>query len=161
MKGASDESTAGPPCAGCPANGLDRRAFLSAVSFAAVVGVLDACGIPTDPNAVTGGTGGPFTVKVADFPALSAAAGVARVEPSGSPTALVRTGASTFAAFSMVCTHQGTTIDITSVGFTCPNHGARFGKDGVWQGGQGTTNLRSFTATFDAATGTVAIARPA
>jgi Rieske Fe-S protein len=160
MAATTPESRAIVPCGGCTVNALDRRTFLSAVSLAAVVAVLEACGIPTDPNAVTGGTGGSFTVKVADFPALASTGGVARVDSGGSPTALVRTGTSTFAAFSMVCTHQGTTINITSVGFTCPNHGARFGKDGVWQGGQVTTNLRSFTTTFDAATGTVAIARP-
>jgi Rieske Fe-S protein len=161
MSDETNESRAVQLCGGCGVNGLDRRSFLSAASLAAVVAVLEACGIPTDPNAVLGGTGGPFTVKVADFPALSTTGGVARVDAGGSPTALVRTGATAFAAFSMVCTHQGTTINMTSTGFRCPNHGALFGKDGVWQGGQSTTNLRSFTATFDAVAGTVAIARPA
>ena len=147
-------------CAACAgAGGLDRRTFLSAATLATVAAVLQSCGIPTEPAS---GAGGTFTVRVADFSALAVTGGVARVDNGGgSPTALVRTGASSFTALSMVCTHQGTTIDITSAGFTCPNHGARFGKDGVWQGGQVTTNLVSFTARFDASAGTVTIVRPA
>ena len=145
-------------CATCGgAYDLDRRTFLSAATLAAVAAVLQSCGIPTAPS---GGAGGPFTVRVADFSALAVTGGVARVDNNGSPTALVRTGATSFTALSMVCTHQGTTIDITSVGFTCPNHGARFGKDGGWQGGQVTSNLSTFATTFDAVAGTVTINRP-
>jgi Rieske Fe-S protein len=146
-------------CDGCGvAQGVDRRAFLSVATLAAVAAVLESCGIPTAP---VGGTGGTIVVKVADFPALAATGGVARVDNGGSPTALVRSGASSFAAFSMVCTHQGTTINITSTGFLCPNHSARFGKDGLWEGGQFTSALVSFPVAFDGAAGTVTIARPA
>ena len=159
MTNANVRDSRAAACATCSAaNGLDRRSFLSAATLAAVAAVLQSCGIPTEPS---GGAGGTFTVKIADFSALAVTGGVARVDNGGgSPTALVRTGATSFTALSMVCTHQGTTIDITSVGFTCPNHGARFGKDGGWQGGQVTSNLSSFATTFDAAAGTVTVNRP-
>ena len=58
--------------------------------------------------------------------------GVARVDGgSGTPVALVRTGAAAFTALSLVCTHEGTTVNITGAGFLCPNHGARFSNVGV------------------------------
>jgi cytochrome b6-f complex iron-sulfur subunit len=152
------------PCAACA---VSRRTFLSAATMAAVVSALEACSSPTEApsgGTVGGGTvGGTFTVKLSDFPALANVNGVARVEPNGSPTALVRTGASTFVAVSMVCTHQGTTVGIVSGGggFLCPNHGARYGLTGTWTGGQVTTSLPTFTATFNAAAGTVTVERPA
>jgi Rieske Fe-S protein len=59
----------------------------------------------------------------------------------------------------MICTHQGATIDVTGTSFRCPNHGALFSGTGVWQGGQPTVSLATYTATFDGAN-TVAIARP-
>jgi Rieske Fe-S protein len=138
---------------------MSRRAFVSAATLAAVAVVLDACSSGS-AGGFTGPTGGAFTVKVSDFAALATVGGIARVESSGAPTALVRTGATSFAAFSMVCPHQGSTINITSGSFTCPNHGAQFTAAGVWKGGERTGNLTSYSATFDAAAGTVAIGRP-
>ena len=92
--------------------------------------------------------------------ALGAVGGVARVSSSGSPTALVRTGSTTFVAVSMVCTHQGTTVTISNGTYICTNHGARYSATGTWQGGQVTSSLPTFGATYDANAGTVAIARP-
>jgi Rieske Fe-S protein len=132
---------------------------VSAATLAAVVAVLDACNSPTAP-AFSGNSGGTLTIKLSDFSALSAVGGIARVDSSGAPTALVRTGTSSFAAFSLICPHQGTTVSITNGSFTCPNHGARFNATGTWIGGQSTGNVRSNTAMFDATTGTIAVARP-
>jgi cytochrome b6-f complex iron-sulfur subunit len=160
MSDGRSDALAHDPCAACA---VSRRTFLSAATMAAVVSALEACSSPTEVQ--SGGTvaGGTFTVKLADFPALANVNGVARVEPNGSPTALVRTGASAFVAVSMVCTHQGTTVGIVSGGggFLCPNHGARYGLTGTWTGGQATTSLPTFTATFNAAAGTVTVERPA
>jgi Rieske Fe-S protein len=146
-----------PSCAGCAGSGVSRRAFVSAATLAVVVAVLDACSSSTAP-AVSGSRA--LIVKLTDFSALSAVGGIARVDTSGAPTALVRTGTSSFTAFSMVCPHQGTTIGITNGSFTCPNHGARFNASGTWIGGQQTTNLLSYSTTYDAAAGTITIARP-
>ena len=78
---------------------------------------------------------------------------------SGTPVALVRTGAATFAAFSLRCPHEGFTVTVQSGSFYCPAHGARFASTGTWIGGQPTTNLRSLVTTYDAAAGTVTIVR--
>ena len=154
----SDGRVEGGACGHC-AVGLDRRTFLSAATLAAVAAVLDAC-TGSSANFFTGPPGGGLTVKVSDFAALANVGGIARVDNgNGAPTALVRTGASTFRGLTMVCTHQGSTIDISGAGFRCPNHGALFNSSGANTGGQPTSALAVYTATFDG-TNTVTIARP-
>lgn len=148
------------PLSGCASCAVSRRTFLSAATLAAVAAALEACSDLTGPGGGSSVGGGPFTVKLSDFPALGAVGGVARVSSSGSPTALVRTGSTTFVAVSMVCTHQGSTVGIINGAYVCPNHGARFSATGTWTGGQVTSSLPTFTATHDANAGTVAIARP-
>ncbi|HVZ47611.1 MAG TPA: Rieske 2Fe-2S domain-containing protein [Gemmatimonadaceae bacterium] len=153
------EFAANGTCASCA---VSRRSFLGAATVAAVAAVLEACQTSslTGPGAATG-SGGPLTVTLANYPALSAIGGVAGVDGGhGSPTALVRTAADEFVAVSMVCTHQGSTIAITSAGYTCPNHGAMFSKTGSWAGGQPTTPLYQFPTSYDAQFGTVTITRP-
>jgi Rieske Fe-S protein len=121
------------------ADGSSRREFLSQAAMAAIAATLSACGgsdAPSEPGGV-----GEFTVRVADFPALSAVGSVARVR-TDPPVALART-ATGFVAYSLVCTHAGTTVNINQ-NFTlrCPNHGAQFAFDGTWTGGtQRTTSL--------------------
>ncbi|HMU60972.1 MAG TPA: Rieske 2Fe-2S domain-containing protein [Gemmatimonadales bacterium] len=143
----------------CGRRGLSRRAFLADTSMAAVAAVLaSACG-----NGVFGGALGPggvvnLSVDVNSFPALSAVGGVARVDGgSGTPVAVYHSGADTYRAYSMVCPHAGTTVNIQSNGFRCPNHGATFAVTGVWTGGQKTSNLFELTTAYDPATGLLQI----
>jgi Rieske Fe-S protein len=147
-------------CATARAVGVDRRTFLSAATLAAVAAVLEACSAGGG-NFFTGPAGGALTVSLSSFPALATVGGVARVDNgNGAPTALVRTGASTFRGLTMICTHQGSTIDVVNnASFRCPNHGALFNAAGVNTGGQSTSNLAVYAATFDG-TNTVTIARP-
>jgi cytochrome b6-f complex iron-sulfur subunit len=140
---------------------VGRREFIGAATLTALSLLQSACGDGqiggTGPDGTTGGT---LVVTVAQFPALASVGGVARVDGgNGTPVALVRTGAASFTALSLVCTHEGSTVNVTGAGLVCPNHGARFSSTGVWQGGQVTTNLRSLPATFDAGAGTVSITR--
>jgi Rieske Fe-S protein len=146
-------------CAAARAGGIDRRTFLSAATLAAVAAVLEACS--GGGTFFTGPSGGALTVSLSSFPALATVGGVARVDNGvGAPTALVRTGASTFRGLTMICTHQGSTIDVVNnTSFRCPNHGALFNSAGANTGGQSTSNLAVYTATFDGAN-TVTIARP-
>lgn len=136
-------------CNGCAS--VDRRTFLAQTAITGVVAFLAGC-------AAGGGTTGPsFTgplkVSVADFPALATVGGIARVDGGhGSPVAAVRVSATQFNAFSLECPHQGATVNISSSGFKCPQHGAQFAADGTWVGGQSTSNLHAFAAEFDQAT---------
>ena len=150
------------PCAGCA---IDRRTFLSQSTLAAVTALLvEACGTgtwdPVSPAAsVIPSTG--LSYRLTDYPALANVGGIVKVvDPSGGPLALVRTGAATFVALSLVCPHQGTTVNVSGSGFLCPNHGARFAANGTWTGGQATANLTSYPVTYDAPTGNLAVAAP-
>ncbi len=132
---------------------LSRRTFLAHMAVAGVAAFLAGCagGSSTGPS-------GPLEVTVANFPPLASIGGIARVDGnSGKPIAAVRTGDSQYAAFSLVCPHQGATVGIDGSGFRCPQHGARFAADGSWTGGQPTSNLHSLPTQFDSATGILTI----
>jgi Rieske Fe-S protein len=142
------------------ADQMDRRAFLSAAAAASVTLALAACGDGQigGITGVPGGLGtGTITVTLANFPALAAIGGVARVTTTGAPVAVYRSGAATYQAFSMSCPHKGTMVNITAAGYTCPNHTAKFAKDGVWLSGQRTTALLAMPSTYDPAAGTLTI----
>jgi len=125
---------------------MRAAAALAAVALAACSSDL------TSPSSVTS-----TTLKLSDYPALSTVGGVATVTVDGVPLAIVRTTATTFAAFSRICPHQGATIDVTSGGFQCPRHGATFNKSGQWIGGQSTSNLTSYPVSYDASAGTLTV----
>ena len=147
--------------AGCPHCGekaaTSRREFIVTSAASAIAAVLvAACG--------GGGAGattvtGPVTlsVDVSKYPALASIGGIARVDNGGTPVAAVRTGASTFAAFSLICPHFGCTVGINGSAFRCPCHGAQFASTGTWIGGQRTTNLTSFATSYDATTNVLTI----
>jgi Rieske Fe-S protein len=136
-------------CNGCAGGeSLDRRTFLARSTLAAVALALAACnGDASGPE-----FNGSASIKVSDYAALANVNGVAALALNGAPVAVVRTGAASFIALSRVCPHQGSTVNTSSGGFTCPNHGARFNLSGTWIGGQQTSSLRSYATSYDAGT---------
>lgn len=162
----------GSPCEECRARAahaksppthapVDRREFVARSAIVAVSALLaSACGgggNATGPGGNTGGNGS-LSVQVSKFPALTSVGGIARVDSGqGTPVAAVRTSATTFAAFSLICPHFGCTVGITTGSFACPCHGARFASNGQWTGGQQTGNLSALTASYDATTGVLTI----
>ncbi len=137
---------------------VDRRSFVISSGLGAVAAILfSACGdgqlgdSVTGPGSVSGSSS--VTVNPADYPALSAIGGIARVNGTQRPVALVRSSSTTYRAFSMVCPHQGTTINVVNnaTSFRCPNHGTLFSSSGTWTGGQRTSNLSELTVTASAA----------
>ncbi len=146
---------------------LKRRQFLGAAALSALA-LLEACGNgiigPPDSNAsVTAGgsttTSNGLVVKLTSYPVLANTGGMARVDNgNGRAVALVRTGSTTFLAFSLRCPHEGYTVNVLSSSFYCPAHGARFSGTGTWTGGQRTGNLTSLSLTYDPVAGTVTIA---
>ena len=138
---------------------LDRRTFLAQSTVAALGTVLmAACGdgllgsSPTGPGTVR------LTISVADYAALAVVGGIARLNGTGTPIAVVRSDAASYRAFSLVCPHAGTTVGINGASFRCPNHGAMFASTGAWTGGQRTSSLFEFTVVTDTANGTLTIA---
>ncbi len=148
----------------------ERRRFLSAALAASVLGILTACGdgniggvTGSGPDTGTGGGGGGGTtglvVTLANFSALASNGGIAQVDGGvGTPTAVVRISATSYRAFSMVCPHAGTTVNIVSGGFSCPNHGATFAATGDVTNGPATRGLTERSVTLNAAAGTLTIA---
>jgi nitrite reductase/ring-hydroxylating ferredoxin subunit len=136
----------------------DRREFLT-VSAASALTILltNACG-----GAVGGGGGGitgpvSFSILVSSYPTLANVGGIAGVYNGGAPIAVVRTGADTFSAYSLICPHRGCTVGITGSSFRCPCHGATFASSGRWTGGQQTSNLAAYGTSYDATTDTLTI----
>ena len=158
----SNERTAEAPCGqSCPCGGvgggsrsMPRRDFVTAAAAALAAMALDACagGSLTSPGTIAS-----TQIKVSNFPTLANVGGVATTNVSAVPLALVRTGSTSFAAFSRICPHQGTTVDVVSGGFHCPRHGATFNLSGQWTGGQRTSNLTSYPVAYDETTGTLTI----
>jgi Rieske Fe-S protein len=112
-------------------------------------GASDTTGVNTGPVSLS--------VQVSGYAALANVGGIAQVDNGGTPVAAVRTGASTFAAFSLICPHFGCTVGINGSAFLCPCHGARFASSGAWTGGQPTSNLTSLVTSYDATTGVLTI----
>ncbi|MEZ4414366.1 MAG: Rieske (2Fe-2S) protein [Gemmatimonadota bacterium] len=135
---------------------LDRRSFLGDTAKLAVLSALAAaCSDVGSPTSV--GLGQDVLVQLADYPELAQVGGVARIAGVSPPLAVVNLGGGTFAAFSLVCPHQGATVRWVGSEFVCPEHGARFSIDGRWTGGQRTSSLREYAATYDDVAGTVII----
>ena len=137
---------------------LSRRAFVAQSSIiAATVALLEACG-----NGIIGGvtgpdtpSGGPFTISIANFPALNT---VGQPVMVADRRAVVRVGPSSFLGLSMICTHQQTTTEIRGTGFFCPNHGSRFASNGDVVNGPAAIPLAQLDVAFDSAAGTLTIA---
>lgn len=138
--GMTHDSTA-HACSGCARRGTDvsRRDFVSAAALSVVAVALTACGVSDGSTGLGTGT---VTVTLANYPALAAVGGVARV--NSSPALAMTKTSSGYAAFSLACTHEGTTVSVLSNGtLQCPNHGAQFSSSGTWTGGFRTSSLRS------------------
>jgi nitrite reductase/ring-hydroxylating ferredoxin subunit len=158
----NDNESCGAGCAcGAESEGLllspiDRRKFLSLGAYAAAAAALAACAAGGGTNSTSPGSVG-ATVKVSDYAALASVGGVAVTTLNGTPIAIVRTGTSTFITLSRVCPHQGSTLNQISTGFRCPNHLAQFDTTGNWVGGTRTSNMRSYSTSYDATAGTLTI----
>ena len=133
-----------------------RRHFLTQSMLVAATLALASCGF--GPDIITSPSSIGASVNVNDYAALSTVGGIALVKVNGTPLALVRTGTDSFLALSRICPHQGATVSQTSTGFKCPRHGAKFSTTGTWVGGEQTNSLHSYATTYDASTGSLAIA---
>jgi Rieske Fe-S protein len=152
MMDRSNASTAADTaCESC----VCRRDFILTGSAALAAIALTACGLSSTPTAP--GSIPSTSVTIASQPSLANVGGVATLTVNGSPVAIVRESASSFSAFSLICPHQGNTVQPVSNGFFCPGHGAEFNIQGTWIGGQRTSSLHQYSTTYDAAAGTVTI----
>ncbi len=137
-------------CAGCAR--LDRRAFLNTASVLSLGAFLAACGdgVISAPEAVLNVLREPMRIDPRLYPELQQVGGRVVITPDGlAPLVLENAGAGQYRAFSLVCPHRGTVVQLDPNGFRCPNHGARFTRSGVWQGGQETVDLSPIAVTVE------------
>ena len=146
------------PCENC----INRRAFFAAaanVAGLASLTVIASCGdgeLSALAPETFPGEFDPITVTVADFPPLATTGALVAIP--GRSFAVQRTGATTFLALSMRCTHQGCIVGITSSRqqLLCPCHASRFASDGAVINGPNTgdsiTPLPQLTTSYDPAT---------
>jgi len=102
-----------------------------------------ADGIVRKPN-------GQVVVTVAKVPALGKVGGVVNLGTvKGAPVAIVRTGARTYKALNLSCTHQGTTVLRSGTQWKCPSHGSQFNADGTFIAGPAGRSLNTAKAAFE------------
>jgi len=139
-EGADNDAPAA--CAGCAR--LDRRQFLASASVLSLGALVTGCGdgIIGGPETIPAFPETPFLVDPRQITALQTVGGRSVVQVGLSAPVLVeRTGAAQYRALSLACPHRGTIVAVEGSGFRCPNHGAVFNADGIWQSGQATSDL--------------------
>jgi Rieske Fe-S protein len=86
--------------------------------------------------------GGRLSIRMRDIPKVvdvGSSASIGSVK--GRPVALLRTGTSTFKAFSLMCPHQGVTVIKQEDGWYCDAHGSKFEENGALNMGPATSGL--------------------
>ncbi|MFM8352538.1 MAG: Rieske (2Fe-2S) protein [Actinomycetales bacterium] len=132
------------------APGLPRRDFI--VGVCGLVGLgLGAALLADDAMAADGITrlsDGRVSVNVKKVKALQQVnQPVLLGNIKGVPTALVRTGDTTYRALDLRCTHQGVPVKQSGAKWVCPAHGSVFGIEGAVQAGPAIAALAQVKTT--------------
>ena len=134
MKNCSDISTCG-----------DRREFLVRSALFAGGIVLTLTGV----GAAFGKPSEELTITIDDKSPLNKVGGSSIVDSTAGKVIILRTGETSFVAFSAKCTHKGGIVefDPASKLFVCPKHGSRFDSaTGSVKEGPAETSIQSFRA---------------
>ena len=139
-----------PACTAC--SRVDRREFLGTASMISLGALLTACGdgVFDGPESRLEVVRDPIRIDPRLYPELQQVGGRAIITPAGrAPMLIETTGVGQYRALSLVCPHNGTVVNVSADGFTCPNHGARFSRTGLWIGGQWTVELTPVAVTVE------------
>jgi Rieske Fe-S protein len=134
---------------------VNRRAFLATSAAAAAAVALTACG-DGQIGPFSSGTLNQTQIKVATFADLAVVGKLVAVDPQ---RVVKRTGASTFAAFSRECQHEGCPVDVVNSGaiLHCFCHGSQYDNNGRVTQGPAARNLVTLPASYDVGTDTLTI----
>ena len=133
---------------------VSRRDFVARTGLAALAAVT-ACGDGVLSPGSSPQTDQQLAIAVGDFPGLATMGSLVKV---GDLFAAKRTGANTFDAFYMVCTHAGCLTSITNAQrFDCPCHGSRFDANGDVVAGPARLPLTQLATSYDPVTDTLTI----
>lgn len=151
----------------------DRREFITAAAKTvgislcglAIGSLVQSCESDAVRPADTNSTGNVVALDVASEPSLSANGGAIKrtfgTNNNGAPVIVIRITETEFMAFSAVCTHQGTIVDLPKPGsnvMVCPKHEEEFLiTDGTPQTDTAPRSLTAFPTVYDAATKTLRI----
>ncbi len=135
-----------------------RREFavLASLSCLAV-----ACSSASDgPTAPSGNgviiNGNVMTVPLNQNPSLAEAGGMIIVSQVNA--LVLRVSATEYRALTSVCTHEGCTVSrYDGTRLTCPCHGSQFAPSGAVLTGPASSALKSYSTTFDQATGAITV----
>jgi cytochrome b6-f complex iron-sulfur subunit len=120
---------------------ISRRGFICA-GLATATGVVISGNTAEAAGAIKVLRDGRVEVNLSKFKALGKIGGAILVgNVKEIPTALVRTGKSSYQALDLRCTHQGVPSKLVSGTFRCPAHGSEFTKTGAVKIGPAKSGL--------------------
>ena len=120
---------------------ISRRGFICA-GLATATGVVISGNTAEAAGAIKVLRDGRVEVNLSKFKALGKIGGAILVgNVKEIPTALVRTGKSSYQGLDLRCTHQGVTSKLASGTFKCPAHGSEFTKTGAVKIGPAKSGL--------------------
>ena len=132
-------------------DGATRRTFLLGACGVLAAGLGTAL-LPDDAQAATGikrKANGQVEVTVAKVRGLSKVGGAVLLgNVKDIPTAVVRTGASSYRALNLRCTHQGVPVALQNGQWSCPAHGSQFDLDGAVTNGPANRPLAAVPSRF-------------
>ncbi len=145
---------------------LSRRQFvqltssilIASMSASTLMALFQGC-TKESSNPVQPPTGKTFTIKLSEHPELAQVGGFKTFNVDSSPIIVFRTGQTTFKAISMICTHQGCTVNWVNSNqqFQCPCHGSKYDKDGKVIQGPATKDLPTYRTEYKSDTNEVII----
>ena len=113
-----------------------------------ITGICGVAALSLAPLSAEGATvvkklaNGKLSIRVKDIPKVVGVGSSVQIgKVKGQPVALFRTGPSTFAAFSLLCPHQGVTLTQDESGWVCQAHGSKFENYAELNFGPATTDL--------------------
>jgi len=149
---------------------INRRKFfetsgnllLTTAGVTVFASLLASCGkekSPTGPGDNNGTAEKTLVVKLSENQALQQIGGFKTFQLGSTPVILFRISDTTFKTLSLVCTHQGCTIDWQAANnkFNCACHGSQFDKDGKVLQGPATRSLATYRTEFDSMNNQVTI----
>jgi len=120
---------------------ISRRGFICA-GLATATGVVISGNTAEAAGAIKVLRDGRVEVNLSKFKALGKIGGAILVgNVKEIPTALVRTGKTSYQGLDLRCTHQGVTSKLVSGSFKCPAHGSEFTKTGAVKIGPAQSGL--------------------
>lgn len=124
-------------------------AGLSFIGF--VAPVINSCSSPTDPGADVAA----FDITV-DVSSLTTDNSALRTQtPDGHTLLVVRNSSTKYTTLLLVCTHElcgGSSITASGGTISCSCHGAKFDYTGAPKSGPASSNLKTYSTTYDAST---------